>query len=71
MSPATATLKCPYGTGEDTYGAQAAPDASESLSGIRANTHLMGFVEGSKIPLKEAGKKLGFSYCQATPAQPT
>jgi hypothetical protein len=54
MSPLTAKLKCPHGTGEDTHGAEAVTEVA-----------LMKMVEVGKIALKEAGEKIGVSYRQA------
>ena len=42
MSPLTAKLKCPHGTGEDTHGAEAVTEVASDEDGGGREDHLKG-----------------------------
>jgi hypothetical protein len=42
MSPLTAKLKCPHGTGEDTHGAEAVTEVASDEDGGGGEDHLKG-----------------------------
>jgi hypothetical protein len=42
MSPLTAKLKCPHGTGEDTHGAEAVTEVASDEDGRGREDHLEG-----------------------------
>jgi hypothetical protein len=42
MSPLTVKLKCPHGTGEDTYGAEAVTEVASDEDGGGREDHLKG-----------------------------